>query len=68
MPHLPMTYQFGLFSATQRGKTAGMPQWPELPEETRQALTVLIVRLFVDHARCEPAQFRMETNILISVV
>lgn len=29
-----------------------MPQWPELPEETRQALTVLIVRLFVDHANC----------------
>ncbi|MFK3968687.1 hypothetical protein ACI2KT_34580 [Ensifer adhaerens] len=49
MPRQSMTYQFDLFSAPQRGKTAGTPQWPELPQETRQALTVLIVRLFVDH-------------------
>lgn len=33
----------------QREK-ASTPQWPELPQETRQALTALIVRLFVDHA------------------
>ena len=52
MPRQPMTCQFDLFSAPQRGKTAGTPQWSELPEETRQALTVLIVRLFVDHANC----------------
>jgi hypothetical protein len=52
MPRQSMTCQFDLFSAPQRGKTAGTPQWPELPEETRQALTVLIVRLFVDHAKC----------------
>ncbi|MGQ8631327.1 hypothetical protein ACUTJJ_07580 [Agrobacterium sp. DKPNP3] len=62
MPHQPMTYQFDLFSAPQRGKTGGMPQWPELPEETRQALTVLIVRLFVDHARCEPVSQQKETG------
>ncbi|KWV45432.1 hypothetical protein AS026_27795 [Rhizobium altiplani] len=52
MPCQSMTYQFDLFSVPQRGKKAGTPQWLELPEETRQALTVLIVRLFVDHANC----------------
>ncbi|CAN7671053.1 recombinase family protein [Rhizobium leguminosarum] len=52
MPRQSMTYQFDLFSTRHRGTTAGMPQWPELPEETRQALTLLIVRLFVDHANC----------------
>ncbi|WP_457813812.1 hypothetical protein U8C43_34395 (plasmid) [Sinorhizobium meliloti] len=50
MPRQSMTYQFDLFSARHRGKTAATPQWQELPEETRQALTALIVRLFVDHA------------------
>ncbi len=50
MPRQFMTYQFDLFSGPHRGKTAATPQWQELPEETRQALTALIVRLFVDHA------------------
>ena len=62
MPRQSMTYQFDLFSAPQRGKAAGTPQWPELPEETRQALTVLIVRLFVDHANCERVSQRKETG------
>lgn len=62
MPRQSMTYQFDLFSAPQRGKTAGMPQWPELPEETRQALTVLIVRLFVDHAKCGHASQQKEVG------
>lgn len=62
MPHQPLTYQFDLFPAPLRGKTAGMPQWPELPEETRQALTVLIVRLFVDHARCGRVSQQKETG------
>ncbi|WFU05857.1 hypothetical protein QA648_22110 (plasmid) [Rhizobium sp. CB3171] len=44
------------------GKTAGTPQWPELPEETRQALTVLIVRLFVDHAKCGHASQQKEAD------
>ncbi|MNU02622.1 hypothetical protein D3C72_2463880 [compost metagenome] len=57
-----MTYQFDLFSVPQRGETAGMPRWPELPEETRQALTVLIVRLFVDHANCERASQQKEAG------
>ena len=62
MPRQSMTYQLDLFSARQQGKTAGMPQWPELPEETRQALTVLIVRLFVDHANCERASQQKEAG------
>ncbi len=60
MPHQSMTYQFDLFSAPHRRMTAAMPQWPELPEETRQALTVLIVRLFVDHANCGRTSQRKE--------
>ncbi|MGO8609557.1 hypothetical protein ACC848_42090 [Rhizobium johnstonii] len=40
-------------SAEPKTDRTGMSQWPELPEETRQALTVLIVRLFVDQANCE---------------
>ena len=62
MPRQSMRYQFDLFSAPQRGMTAGMPQWPELPEETRQALTVLIVRLFVDHANCGRASEQKEAG------
>jgi len=62
MPRQSMTYQFDLFSAPHRGKAAGTPQWSELPEETRQALTLLIVRLFVDHANCERVSQRKETG------
>jgi hypothetical protein len=57
-----MTYQFDLFSGLYRGKTAGMPQWQELPEETRQALTSLIVRLFVDHATGASASQKKEVG------
>jgi hypothetical protein len=35
-PRQSITHQFDLFSTTHRGTTAGTPQWPELPEETRQ--------------------------------
>ncbi len=38
MPRQSMTYQFDLFSAPHRGKTAATPQWQELPEETRQVV------------------------------
>ncbi|SEI20591.1 hypothetical protein SAMN05216228_10703 [Rhizobium tibeticum] len=50
MPRQFMTYQFDLFSGLHSGKTASMPQWQELPEGTRQALTALMVRLLIDHA------------------
>ncbi len=60
MPRQSITYQFNLFSSPHQGTTAGMPQWPELPEETRQALTVLIVRLFVHHANCGRASQQKE--------
>lgn len=62
MPRQSMTYQFDLFSTPHCGQTAGMPRWPELPEETRQALTVLIVRLFVDHANRERASQQKEAG------
>ncbi|MDE1994680.1 MAG: hypothetical protein KGI75_19400 [Rhizobiaceae bacterium] len=62
MPRQSMTYQFDLFSVPHRGKTAGTPQWPELPEETRQALTALIVRLFVDHANGAIASRQKEAS------
>ncbi|MDE3761449.1 hypothetical protein I7G60_32370 [Sinorhizobium meliloti] len=57
-----MTYQFDLFSAPHRRKTAATPQWQELPEETRQALTALIVRLFVDHASDASASQQKEVG------
>lgn len=62
MPRQSMTYQFDLFSAPHRGKTAATPQWQELPEETRQALTALIVRLFVDHASDASASQQKEVG------
>ncbi|MQW25820.1 hypothetical protein GHK69_09730 [Sinorhizobium meliloti] len=62
MPRQSMTYQFDLFSAPHRGKTAATPQWQELPEETRQALTALIVRLFVDHASDASASQQKEAG------
>ncbi|WP_246719278.1 hypothetical protein [Rhizobium laguerreae] len=55
---MPVRSVFG----SAEGMTAGMPQWPELPEETRQALTVLIVRLFVDHANCERTSQQKEAG------
>ena len=50
MPRQFMTYQFDLFSGLHSGRTVATPQWQELPEGTRQALTALMVRLLIDHA------------------
>jgi len=50
MPRQFMTYQFDLFSGLHTERSEATPQWRELPDETRQALTALMVRLFVDHA------------------
>jgi len=50
MPRQFMTYQFDLFSSLHKEKIEATPQWRELPDETRQALTALIVRLLIDHA------------------
>ncbi|WP_026622242.1 hypothetical protein M728_005513 (plasmid) [Ensifer sp. WSM1721] len=62
MPRQFMTYQFDLLSGPHSGKTAVTPQWQELPAETRQALTVLIARLFVDHANGASAIQQKETG------
>ncbi|AIK41118.1 hypothetical protein F9K95_23165 [Brucella anthropi] len=62
MPNQPMTYQFDLFLNPRQKALARMPQWPELPEETRQALTGLIVRLFIDHANCRHVSQQKEAG------
>ena len=49
MPRQPTTYQFDLFSSPPAVKTAQIPQWQALPEETRRRLTRLMVRLILDH-------------------
>lgn len=56
--------KYGTGAAPKLGQTAGTPQWPELPEETRQALTVLIVRLFVDHANCARLSQQKDTVMM----
>ena len=50
MPRQLTTYQFDLFSCLNSKKGPVIPEWRELPEENRQALTALIVRLLIDHA------------------
>ncbi|ODR93365.1 hypothetical protein [Sinorhizobium alkalisoli] len=62
MPRQFMTYQFDLFSGLHSGRTAAMPQWQELPEGTRQALTALMVRLLIDHANGGRASQRKEAG------
>jgi|GEM_PF-1785307 len=62
MPRQFTTYQFDLFSGLHNGKTVEMPQWQELSEGTRQALTALIVRLLVDHANGESASQSREAG------
>lgn len=43
------THQFDLFSNRPAAKTARVPAWQALPEETRRRLTRLLVRLILDH-------------------
>ena len=45
------TKQFDLFAQPVAEGQARMPEWQTLPAETRQALTNLMVRLILDHAR-----------------
>ncbi len=47
--HRTRTTQFDLFAAPG-DKAVPTPAWGALPEETRLALTRLMVRLFLDHA------------------
>ncbi|ATU95538.1 hypothetical protein B5P45_19240 [Phyllobacterium zundukense] len=62
MPRQFMIYQFDLFSDPYRGKTPAMPQWQDFPEGTRQTLTALMVRLFVDYANDVSASQSMEAS------
>jgi hypothetical protein len=47
--HRFRTAQFDLFAAPG-GKAMPTPAWGALPEETRRALTRLMVQLLLDHA------------------
>ena len=47
--HRTRTTQFDLFAAPG-GRAEPTPAWGALPEETRLALTRLMVRLILDHA------------------
>ena len=46
--HRTRTTQFDLFTAPA-GEAAPTPSWGALPEETRSALTRLMVQLILDH-------------------
>lgn len=45
----PTIYQFDLFSNPPVVKTARVPAWQALPEETRRRLTWLMVRLILNY-------------------
>ena len=42
--------QIDLFTSDGGGAPPGSPEWRTLPEETRTALTTLLVQLITDHA------------------
>jgi hypothetical protein len=48
--HQSRTQQFDLFGEPDGDGAAQRPQWQALPNETRQALTDLMVRMILDHA------------------
>lgn len=62
MPRQFTTYQFDLFSGLHSGRRLALPQWQALPEETRQTLTALLVRLLVDHANGESSSQQKEAG------
>jgi len=62
MPRQFTTYQFDLFSGLHSGRSPAIPQWQALPEEARQTLTALIVRLLVDHANGGSASQQKEAG------
>jgi hypothetical protein len=48
--HRRPPWQLELFAGEAPGCTIGAPKWPDLPSETRLALTELMARLLMDHA------------------
>jgi len=43
--------QIDLFTGDAGGAPPGLPEWRTLPEETRRALTTLLIQLITDHAQ-----------------
>lgn len=62
MPRQPKTCQLDLFSSPHGAQAAQMPPWQALPDQTRQALTKLMVRLILDHIDGERAVRREEAD------
>ncbi|CDM60121.1 MULTISPECIES: hypothetical protein [Rhizobium] len=62
MPRQFTTYQSDLFSGLHNGRSPAISQWQALPQEARQTLTALIVRLPVDHANGESASQQKEAG------
>jgi hypothetical protein len=54
--HQSRTQQFDLFGEPDGDGAVQSPEWQALPNETRQALTDLMVRMILDHAQeaCRP--------------
>jgi hypothetical protein len=48
--------QIDLFSPIDLGEAAGAPGWADLPEETRETLTRLMVCLILEHADRAPGR------------
>ena len=46
--------QFDLFAPAAKDNAEQiLPQWQTLPEETRETVTLLLARLFLDHASAD---------------
>jgi hypothetical protein len=62
MSRKSMTLQLDLFSCPRGCGVTQTPPWQSLPAETRQVLTSLIVRLFLNHADGGSAATRKEMH------
>ena len=60
--HRRPSRQLELFAGEALGSTIGAPTWPDLPRETRLALTELMARLLIDHADRNAARCAMEVG------
>lgn len=58
MPRKSTTLQLDLFSCPPDSGTTLAPRWHTLPVQTRQTLTVLIVRLLLDHLDAPVVELR----------
>lgn len=60
--HRRPSRQLELFGGETLGSAIGTPRWPDLPRETRLALTELMSRLLIDHADRNAARRAMEVG------